>query len=273
MKGCSIIIPVFNQIEVTKRCLDYIYTTEEAELDIIIIDNASTDGTKEFFTNLDTHNLTYIRNRENAGLVKSFNQGASIAKYELLCFMHNDSCILDHQWLKKIYDFFMKVPSAGLVGFYGAQRIKKDGSFMHRSKIAYDKASGYYKKRQYCRVAALDGLCIIMKRSFFTKVGGFDENFIMYYYDKDISLKSISAGYHNYILLIPFLHKGAITRKSPDFIKDIGSETVLVERMKQIFLGKWANFIPYDTRTFTEKVSTWTNHKLRQLSHKLRPKI
>jgi glycosyltransferase involved in cell wall biosynthesis len=67
----SVVIPVLNQLELTKLCLDSIEKfTEDIEYEVIVVDNGSNDGTPEY---LAGKNVINIRNPENIGVAKAWN--------------------------------------------------------------------------------------------------------------------------------------------------------------------------------------------------------
>jgi len=85
----SIIIPVFNKLEYTKQYLDVLYTVTPNHLfELIIVNNASMDGTKKFLNEFaKTHpNVKVIHNQENLGFAKACNQGARAAKGKYLVY-------------------------------------------------------------------------------------------------------------------------------------------------------------------------------------------
>ncbi len=149
MEKASIIIPVFNKVETTLKCIDTIRRFNKNSLfEIMIIDNGSTDETQRVFSSPPFNSplskggnmgvVTYIRNIENPGLSKTYNNAAKLAKYNILCFMHNDVFVYEENWISKISDFIYKMPNAGIVGLYGAKTMRKDGRFKGwKEKISY----------------------------------------------------------------------------------------------------------------------------------------
>ncbi|MFO0730016.1 MAG: glycosyltransferase [Nitrospiraceae bacterium] len=82
---CSIIIPVWNKVELTQQCVTALAeVTDEVDYEVIIVDNGSTDGTPAFLGQLsgDVH---IIRNEENLGFSKACNQGAKAARGSSWC--------------------------------------------------------------------------------------------------------------------------------------------------------------------------------------------
>jgi N-acetylglucosaminyl-diphospho-decaprenol L-rhamnosyltransferase len=84
----SIVIPVFNQLAYTRRCLESLKRAGVADGQIIIVNNASTDGTKEFLTTLPK--IHAIHNETNHGCGFAWNQGSRISKSKWTIVMNND---------------------------------------------------------------------------------------------------------------------------------------------------------------------------------------
>ncbi len=251
MKGISIIIPVFNKLEITQKCINHIREFNvNCSFEIIIVDNGSTDRTPDILS--DDKNIIYIRNPENPGISKAYNHGVKVAKYDVLCFMHNDVFIFKERWPEKMRNFIFKSPNTGIIGLYGARRVRREGSFMGRS-IVHAKLKEGNMREDYIEVAVVDGLIMTMQKKLYEKIEGFDERYVMHYYDKDISLKAHTSGHKNYIINIPFIHKGAGTRSAVKIEEDIA----LRKRMKGVFLARWEGRLPLDVRTKGERVRDW----------------
>jgi GT2 family glycosyltransferase len=256
MEGTSIIIPVFNKLDTTQKCIQHISEfNSSCDHEIIIVDNGSTDETLRVFSGAGaglkpapaSGHIIYIRNNENLGVAKALNAGAAEAKYGLLCFMHNDVFVHQKNWPAIIDNFTRENPDAGVVGLYGAKTIRADSSFRGKS-IVHSKQHNPLIHAPFEKVAVVDGLLMAMRQSVFDEVGGFSDEFIMHFYDKDMSLKTVTAGYTNYVLNIPFEHFSATTRtgiKEDDQIRD---------EARGKFLSIWAASLPVDVTTWRERV-------------------
>jgi GT2 family glycosyltransferase len=247
MEGISIVIPVHNRLEMTKRCIEFILEmNRDYTYEIIVIDNGSTDGTQKYFFNVTT--IIYHRNKSNLGISKALNQGAHLARNAILCFMHNDVLVHERDWIKKVSGFISKNERIGIAGFYGAKKIRKDGTFRGKTIIHSKKDSPVIKK-EFEQVTVVDGLCMCIKRDIFENIGEFDEIFTFHFYDKDISMKCLKAGYKNYVLNIPFEHFCGLTRKV------IKGEDRVREEAKRVFINKWKGILPVDVSTIKERFS------------------
>ncbi|MBI5666031.1 MAG: glycosyltransferase [Nitrospirae bacterium] len=251
MEGLSIIIPVFNKIETTRKCIGSIREqNRDAAYEIIIVDNGSTDETQQTFTAGagPMPDLTYIRNTENLGVSKALNIGAEAAKYDVLCFMHNDVFISRENWTADIYGFISKTAGSGVVGLYGAKTIRKDATFRGKS-IVHAKKNGPSITRSFEKVAVVDGLLLAMKKAVYHKCRGFCDGFSVHYYDKDISLRAYKNGFVNYVLNIPFEHICATTRSQ------IPDEDSIRDEAQKNFTAMWDLYLPVDVSTWRDRIT------------------
>jgi len=92
----SIISAVYNQIAMNKLFWKYLKKYTDSEFELIIIDNCSTDGSREFFESLSDENVTVIANKANYSYPHCQNQGIQIAKYDSLVFLNNDLLVSPH---------------------------------------------------------------------------------------------------------------------------------------------------------------------------------
>jgi GT2 family glycosyltransferase len=247
MEGLSIIIPVFNKLETTLKCIDSIRSQNgDAGYEIIIVDNGSTDGTPLHFS--DDKKIVYIRNQENLGVSKALNIGAEAAGYDALCFMHNDVFVFRENWTAEITGFLSTTANAGVVGLYGAKTLRKDGTFRGKT-IVHAEKGGPAMNRPVEKVAVVDGMLLAMKKTVFQKCRGFCDGFSVHYYDKDISLRAYKNGFVNYVLNIPFEHACAATRAQ------IPDEDSIRDEAQEIFCEAWSLYLPVDVSSWKDRVS------------------
>lgn len=251
MEGLSIIIPVFNKLETTLKCIDSIRGQNvNAAYEIIIVDNGSTDETQQTFTVGAGVKpvLNYIRNQQNLGVSKALNIGAEAAKYDVLCFMHNDVFVFRENWTAAISGFISKTANAGVVGLYGAKTLRKDGTFRGKTIVHAEKNKPAMNKPVE-KVAVVDGLLLAMKKTVFQKCRGFCDGFSVHYYDKDISLRAYKNGFINYVLNVPFEHVCAATRTQ------IPTEDTIRDEAQEIFCEAWSLYLPVDVSSWKDRVS------------------
>ena len=200
MHRVSIIIPTFNNLELTGRCLARIRANTLPETyEIVVVDNASADGTAEFLKAQE--DIRLILNEENRNFAGACNQGARASEGEFLVFL-NDDTEVHPGWLEPIVADFEADEGLGAVGvklLYPNGRIQHAGVVFFDSKfpehlyrLAPAAAARVNKRREFQAVTAA---CIAIRRDVFIEVGGFDEAFRNGYEDIDLCLKIGAAGY------------------------------------------------------------------------------
>jgi len=206
-KKNSIIIPVFNKIEHTKRCIDSIFQkTNHSLVEIIVVDNASTDGTQAYLNSISDR-VFYIRNEINQGFAKACNQGAKVASGDYLLFLNNDT-IVENGWLSPLSSILDNDPNVVAVGsklLFPDRRIQHAGVVIIENKNIADTILAehiYYKEKENLDKAnisrtyqALTAACLLLRKSAFDSVGGFDEEYWNGYEDVDLCLKLQEKGW------------------------------------------------------------------------------
>lgn len=196
----SIVIPVYNKIAYTLACLASLAQhAASTPFEVIVVDDCSSDDTAERLADVD--GLTLVRNAQNLGFVGSCNAGAAAARGEYVLFLNNDT-VVTPGWLEALLRCFAEQPDAGLVG---AKLVYPDGRLQEAGGIVFRDGSGwnfgrfddpadprYNFRRQadYC-----SGAAIVLRRSLFEQLGGFDQRYApAYYEDTDLAFAVRAAG-------------------------------------------------------------------------------
>lgn len=128
----SVIIPVFNKVELTLQCIRALDGSTGIPFEIIVVDNASTDETRSELQRLWApnderwQNFLYVRNERNANFSGACNQGAALAKAPYLVFLNNDTIPFEN-WLDPIVAE-LDNPEVGVVG---SKLVYPDGTIQH----------------------------------------------------------------------------------------------------------------------------------------------
>ena len=252
----SVVIPVYNQLALTRACLESLRGTSE-RFELCVVDNASTDGTETFFgeTRLPVR-LRYQRNAENVGLIRALNQGAALGAGDVLCFLHNDTEIRDVRWLARLRTA-LETPGVGLVGLYGSQRLRRDGRYVGRT-IVHALAGRGNLRGDAVEVAAVDGVCLALRREVLARVGGFDEGYGFFHgYDRELSFAVREQGLRCLVVNAPFVHHGGGTRTAAD--APVRAPQDLAQRREALarFATKWKHRLPCDVRGARERLADW----------------
>ena len=197
----SIVIPVFNGLSLTDRCVRWVDAQTPHDLiEVIVVDDCSTDGTNEYLARCA--GIKVIRNEVNAGFLTSVNNGAAVARGEFVLFLNNDTAV-QPGWLTALLD---AMNSSADVAAAGSQLVYPDGTLQEaggviwsdargwnygRGGSANDPEYGFRREVDYCSAAAL-----IVRRDLFEQLGGFDIRFAPgYYEDTDLCFSLRSRGY------------------------------------------------------------------------------
>ncbi len=196
----SIVIPVYNQHLYTFHCLQSIFAhLGDDDVEIIVVDDHSTDNTKKMLAGIS--GITVIRNEKNAGFIRSCNTGAARASGEFLVLLNNDTEVKEG-WLGAMCMTFTDFPDVGLVG---ARLVYADGRLQEAGGLVWQDGSAWNFGRNddpnkpeyaYCRRADYcSGACLMIRRTDFSALGGFDERYLpAYYEDTDLAFRVRQSG-------------------------------------------------------------------------------
>jgi GT2 family glycosyltransferase len=204
----SIIIPVRNNLHYTKKCLESIAASSlQTTYEIIVVDNESDDGTKEFLEEKAARGeLQVIRNDPPQSFAVSCNRGAEKAAGDYLVFLNNDIEAFPG-WLDAMMRVVKRDDRVGAVGakllfpdgtiqhagvgFHYFRRMRRVGPYHIFRKFPCD-AVAVNKEREY---RCVTGACLLTPRRVFMETGKFDERFINCFEDVDYCLRLYDLGY------------------------------------------------------------------------------
>jgi GT2 family glycosyltransferase len=254
----SVVLVVYNQLALTRKCLASLEPAAEP-FELCVVDNASTDGTEAFFRERAgrTGALRYVRNGENAGLIRALNQAAGLATGEFVCFLHNDTELRDPAWLARLRGALTGGRRVGLAGLYGARRLRRDGRYVGRTIVHCLEGSGNLRA-PVTEVAAVDGVCLFLRRALLAEVGGFDEGYGFFHgYDRDLSFAVRERGLACAVVDAPFLHRGGGTRTGDGAPRRPAEDLAERRAALQRFARKWRHRLPADVRSVGARVGDW----------------
>ena len=236
----SIILVTYNQYEYTKACIDSILKRTKTKYEIIVIDNASVDGTPNKILK-DFPSVKLVRNDENKGFPVAVNQGITKSKGKNILLLNNDT-IVTTNWLERMIEIAESDSSIGIVGpisnaVSGVQIDKeaKYNSIEEMHKYAFEiKAKNKNQILEFPRVAFL---CTLIKKEVIENIGGLDERFSPgNFEDDDFCLRAQLAGYKTVVAKDVFIHHFGSKSFAADGIKKYEER---LETNKKIFIEKW----------------------------------
>ncbi len=205
----SIVIPVFNRLDLTRNCLKAIEAhTPAGTYEVIVVDNGSTDGTAEFLESQSAEHAWLKRcpNPENRGFAAACNQGAAAARGREVLFLNNDTEPRDG-WLEnllKVLDGDATVVAVGSKLLFPDETVQHAGVALFDDRQQPDPLLArhiYYRRRSddpavnaATEYQALTAACLVIRRSAFDAAGGFDEGYWNGYEDIDLCLRLGATG-------------------------------------------------------------------------------
>lgn len=254
----SIVILTYNKLNYTKHCVESIrnYTTK-GTYELIVIDNCSNDGTKEWLRK--QKDIITIFNDKNFGFPKGCNQGIRISNGENILLLNNDVVVTEN-WLSNLTNCLYSLPVIGAVGpvsnvcpYY--QSIETD----YKSIAEMQNFARKYNisdNNKWEERLKLIGFCMLIKKEVVEKVGFLDERFSPgNYEDDDYSTRVRRAGYKLMLCGDTFIyHYGGAS------FKENNKYSKLLKDNEIKFKSKWG---------FTSAKNMEINRKLVDLIDKL----
>lgn len=206
----SFIIPLFNNLALTRACVDSLRATLPATLthEIILVDDGSTDGTRAWLATL-TAPFRVVLNDRNLGYARANNRAAAVATGEFLALLNND-LILVPQWLEPMLAAHRSLGRrAGLIG--NIQLNARTGEIDHTGIVINHQGKPVHDRTLPPRrtpfpsalrpVPALTGACVLVQRALWEQLGGFDEAYVNGAEDVDLCFRARALGRTNAIAL------------------------------------------------------------------------
>jgi len=207
----SIVIVSYNTKKITQNCLESINRSlwgTKIRYEIISVDNNSHDGSKEMLLNysLDKKNHTgYFQTRTNLGFGRGNNFGVKRATGKYILLLNSDTIILNKS-IEKLFNHY--VENEKTIHFLGAKLLNKDLTpqpsacrfftlpVIFASLLLKGDYYGLtrFSPNEFKKVDWVSGACILTKKSYYRRLGGFDKNIFMYMEEVDLLYRAKKLG-------------------------------------------------------------------------------
>lgn len=207
----SIIIINYNTKQMTSECINSVIEhTSRIDYEIILVDNASSDGSKEFFEN--DNRICYIYNNVNAGFGSANNIGMKAATGKYIFLLNSDTLLLNNA-IKDFFDYAEKLNEPACYGCYLVDKagILNAPAFYFPRFTIKDFLKDKFCHQDYCynpnkamEVQCVCGADMFFNKSIIDEVGGFDEAIFMYGEEGELQYRMKLQGIKR--MLIPDPH-------------------------------------------------------------------
>jgi GT2 family glycosyltransferase len=197
----SVIIPNWNGKKFLKGCLDSLLLSSYDQVEVVIVDNGSKDGSVEYLES-NYPSVKLVKFAHNTGFSPAVNAGIRYCEGEFVALLNNDT-VVDKDWISEMIAVLREHPEIGSTGCKmlayddhslldgagdGYRRGGLPGRIGHRE---IDR--GQFDQQRY--ILGPCGGAAVYRRSMLDDIGLFDDDYFAYLEDVDIGLRAQSAGY------------------------------------------------------------------------------
>lgn len=261
----SIIIVNYNTKVLTKNCIDSIFEkTSGITFEVILVDNASTDGSVEVLANDDRIKL--IKSPVNLGFGKANNLGCQYAEGKYLFLLNSDTKLLNNA-IREFFDF-AEAHQEEKIGAIGCLLKKEDGSYCHSyapfpsiceevlKPIVLPLSRMVGKPRRYLDrpsfrapymfVGYVTGADLFVNKSLIDQYGAFDPDFFMYYEETEMQHRWAKEGYVSCIISTPqIVHLEGGSSLSRENVGRNVKKELMTYKSLFVYIKKTASLIEY----------------------------
>lgn len=261
----SVIIIGYNSMKYLSSCMESLLKQTRKDIEIIFLDNDSTDGSFEYFTK-NHPALTAVKNSQNLGYAAAGNQGIRMAKGKYVMVVNPD-IIFEKEYVERCVQKMEESPDTGAIGGkvykynfennHKTRFIDTVGIFCYRNRRFIDDGQGLEDRGQFDaekEVFGVSGACPVYRKEALDQIKYkdeyFDENFFMYKEDIDISWRLRLAGW--------------TCRYLPSAVANHGRGTGVLKRFTHLEVAKNRSRL-----NKKQKYLSFRNQRLMQLKNEL----
>lgn len=244
----SVIIVNWNGKKALKKCLTSLFTQNYHNIQVIVSDNNSKDGSKEMMRK-NFRKVELIENDKNLGFAQGNNIACKKVKGEYILLLNNDTEVTK-DFLKYLVSILEKRKDVGVVqpkilykgnSSYSNESINSIGAFFTPTGFLY--YPGYGKKsnlpiyNKENEIFSAYGACMLIRKKLIDKIGFFDSDFFLYFEETDFCLRAHLAGYK--VIYTPgslIYHRGGVSARK------FGIENIFFHSFKNRISSYMKNF-------------------------------
>ncbi|MBV6750885.1 glycosyltransferase [Pseudomonas chlororaphis] len=252
MPRVSVVVLTYNNLELTKACLDSLVNQSSyTNLEIIVVDNNSSDDTPAFLTDWASAgpDRTIILNQDNKGFAAGNNQGLAAANGDYLVILNNDT-IVTAGWVKGLMRHLLDNDDIGIIGPVTnniGNEARVTTHYTHLNDMHVESTSITRKHMgQWFEINTLAFFCVMITRSCYEQIGGLCEDYGLGFFEDDDYCRRVQHhGMRAACAEDVFVHH----HLSASFNKlGVEKKQALFEKNKAIYERKWGAWTPHRYR-------------------------
>ncbi len=254
----SVIVPTRDSFETLRQLINGLDSTAYDPFEVVIVANRTTNAQSlALFDTLNRDRYRVVVDSEGFNFSRLVNLAGKNAQGEYICLLNDDIAIPDPAWL----DEMVAWGELKGIGVVGAKLLYPDGTLQHAG-AAFDEEiaqhigvgrdrldPGYLGRHQLAqRLSLVTGAAMLVRRSIFAELGGFDERYAVAYNDIDFCLRAAKAGYATVyaptVRLIHFESKSRGSENVPSRRSQAAEESALLRLVHGYALSRDPHFGP-----------------------------
>lgn len=251
----GVIIPTRDNVGVFSVCLESLLNNSTyPDLRVVVVDNGSQQPeTLAYLQAIDDPRVKVLRDEAPFNFSRLINRGAAAVDGEVLCLLNNDMQITQPDWLEEMVGWAIQdgIAAVGARLWYGEGTLQHGGIVLgiqgvagHVHKFLAKDQPGYLNRAKlHQTMSAVTGACLVVRRSVFNAIGGFDENLAVAYNDVDFCLRALQAGFRNvWTPHAEMIHHESISRG----FEDTPEKQSRLKRESALMRERWGPYLDTD---------------------------
>ncbi len=241
----AVVVVTYNRLHLLRRCVDDVLgRTSDRTREIVIWNNASDDGTREYLDALEDPRLRIVHHSENIG-TNAYARAFALTTQDYLVELDDDVIEAPKGWDEELLDAFSRIPR---IGYLSANLVDDpNDSASQYAKYLHDERNAY-TRREIEGIAILEGPtgggCTMTSREVYDRVGGFREHhkLVFWHEDADYVRRVHRLGFSSGVLEnLRVWHAGGPYYSTPtpaklEFHEQHGRATARKDRVKRLLL-------------------------------------
>ncbi len=196
----SVVVVNYDRVELLKECLASLLQQTLQPLEIIVADNGSQDGSREFVRGLRNPAVVLLSLEANQGFSVANNRAVDIAQGDYIALLNNDA-VAEPQWLESLLTPLLEDAGCGMCAskiLLNPETIDKVGHLIFPDGQNRGRGTGQLDRGQFDEAGEVllpDGCAAIYRRELWDQTGGMDEDFFAYADDADLGLRARWLGW------------------------------------------------------------------------------